>query len=354
MTDVNENIDSPFWRIRYRPVSFQEIKPYIPTIAGQINGFLNSKNIPHLLLVGPTGSGKTILAEIIARELLTNEFSMNYKLLFADDPIGTEERKTAKKSGHISTKRIGSSAGITKRYRVFIQSRVRPFVSTKKFGVAPFKILSVKNFHNLSVEQQGFRRLMEQYTTNCRMILITDRISGIIDPILSRCQVVFVPFMPKPRFTKFLKTICEREHVPINLDIIESIREKSHNNVGKALDLIQLTQLRYETVTLETVAKMFHAIDTKTITMLYQLTFQGSMAGLRKKLREIFTSQALSKDRILLELSKVITRQPLERSLKAFYLDLIAQTDFDSLHANDDEIQLEHLLAQMVAIGKKA
>ena len=29
---------------------------------------------------------------------------------------------------------------------------------TKKFGAAPFKILAVKNFHALTVEQQGFRR----------------------------------------------------------------------------------------------------------------------------------------------------------------------------------------------------
>ena len=352
MSEQPESIDSPIWRIRYRPKSFAEIKPYIPSIGNQIHGFIKSKNIPHLLLVGPEGSGKTILAEIIARELLIHEYTTNYKILFADDPIGTTERKASKKSGHISTKRIGSSAGITKRYRVFIQSRVRPFVSTKKFGTAPFKILAVKNFHALSVEQQGFRRLMEQYTTNCRMILITDRVSGIIDPILSRCHIIFVPFMPKPRFVKFLKTICDRENIPINFDVIESIREKAQSNVGKALDLIQLTQLQYKTVTLETVAKMVHAMDAKIVTELFQLTLHGTMAGLRKKLRDIFTRHAMSKDRILHELSKIITHQPLERSLKAFYLNLIAQVDFDSLHANDDEIQLENLLIQMSMVGK--
>ena len=352
MSELQETIASPIWRIKYRPTSFEEIKPYIPSIANQVRGFIQSNNIPHLLLVGPEGSGKTVLAEIIARELLAHEFAMNYKLLFADDPIGTAERKAAKKSGHISTKRIGSSAGITKRYRVFIQSRVRPFVSTKKFGVAPFKILAVKNFHALTVEQQGFRRLMEQYTTNCRMILITDRVSGIIDPILSRCQIIFVPFMPKPKFTKFLKTICVREKIPITLDVIESIREKAQSNVGKALDLIQLTQLQYGAVSLETVAKMIHAMDAKIVTELFNLTLHGTMAGLRKKLREIFTRYAMSKDRILHELSKIITHQPLERSLKAFYLVLIAQVDFDSLHANDDEIQLENLLIQMSMVGK--
>ncbi|MCK5345718.1 MAG: AAA family ATPase, partial [Candidatus Heimdallarchaeota archaeon] len=86
MSEQPEPNDPPFWRIRYRPTSFEEIKLYIPSVANQIQGFIRSKNIPHLLLVGPKGSGKTVLAEMIARELLTHEFSTNYKILFADDP----------------------------------------------------------------------------------------------------------------------------------------------------------------------------------------------------------------------------------------------------------------------------
>ena len=82
MSEPLETTASPIWRIRYRPTSFAEIKPYIPTIANQVHGFIQSKNIPHLLLVGPNGSGKTVLAEIISRELLAHEFTTNYKILF--------------------------------------------------------------------------------------------------------------------------------------------------------------------------------------------------------------------------------------------------------------------------------
>jgi replication factor C small subunit len=346
------NDPNAFWRIKYRPKKINEIKMQYRKIFGQLEAYLQSGNIPHLMLVGPEGSGKSVLAEIFSRELLGNEFDLNYKMLFADDPIGKDERKENLRQGRISKSRVGSGAGAVRRYRPFIQMRVRPFVSSKKFGAAPFKILVIKSFDRLDVEQQAFRRIIEKYSKNCRMILITDRVSNIIDPILSRCQLLLVPFVPKHLYTKFLKSVCEKEQVAVNLDILNYVRYLTNNNLGKSLDLLQLTFSRFKTISIDNLSKTSHEINYKVIRELFTQTISGNFKAIRKTLREIFRSNNLSKNEILLELSRTLLNLPLERDIRAFYLDLIAQTDFESIDSNDDEIQLEKLLSQMAYIGK--
>ncbi len=343
---------NPIWRVKYRPKTLEDIKSLYPKIYAQFKGYINSNNIPHLMLVGPPGSGKTVLAEILARELLKSEFDLNYRLLFANDPISQDERKETRKQGYVSTQMVGSSAGIQRRYRPFIQMRVRPFVSMRKFGESPFKILSIENFHDLDVEQQAFRRIMEFYSKNCRMILITDKISGIIDPIVSRCQLIMVPYVAPHIFNKTVKKICDLEEIPIKLDIINYLYSLSEKSLGKALDLLQITFNQFNFITLEYLSKLSHEIQEKLIKQLFTQTLNGNLTGIRKTLRDIFRNQKKSKDEILLDLMRILSKLPLERAVRAKYLDLIAECDFSSIDSNNDEIQLMNLFAKMVNIAK--
>jgi len=344
---------SPLWRIKYRPLMLDSLKIFYPKIYPQLKGYSKARNMPHLILVGPEGSGKTLLAELLARELLQSEFSINYKLLFADDPIGKTERNESKKQGRISKRRIGSGAGSVRRFRPFIQMRVRPFLSNRKFGDAPFKILTIKNFHRLDVEQQAFRRLMEKYSSNCRIIIVTNKISGIIDPIISRCQLIMVPYLPSHLFNKLIKSICDKEKIEVKLDTLNYLNRIAHFNIGKALDLLQLTYLTYKSVNIENISNMRSKLSSSLVKDLFIQTSKGKFPLIRKTLREIFKQRSLSKSEILVELSRVVMQLPLERKLRVLYLDLIATTDFESIESNDDEIQLNKLLSQMMLVGKE-
>lgn len=350
--EEEQQLQNPIWRLKYRPRQLEDIQNLYPELYKQLKGYVESKNIPHLMIMGPPGSGKTVIAEILAREMLGGEYNTNSKILFADDPIGKEERNEAKRQGRKSTKMVGSGAGSQRNYRPFIQIRVRPFVNTQKFGGSPFKILIIKNFHTLDVEQQAFRRIMEKYSKNCRMILITDRISAIIDPIISRCQLMMVPYLPDFKFNKQIKDICDAEKIPIKLDTINYVRHMSENNVGKALDLLQITLFKYRFLTLDNLSNVFSMLKDRGILNLINLTMQGNFKQVKAKLRQIFREQNLSKNEILYEMSKTISSLPLERNVQALYLDLIAQLDFESLDSRSDEIQLEKLLSQMTLIGK--
>ncbi|MFW9824633.1 MAG: AAA family ATPase, partial [Candidatus Thorarchaeota archaeon] len=177
----------PIWRIKYYPKNLDqfcgrlEIKEALQNIIGQ-------RNFPHMLFIGSEGIGKTTLAALFAKEFLGQYYDANFKLVYANVPLSEEERKQARSEAYVSTSKIGSIAGRRITTPAFIQVKIKPFVELKALGDTPFKILVVKNFDELGSNQQGFRRLMEIYGLNCRMILITTKISSIIDPIASRCQ----------------------------------------------------------------------------------------------------------------------------------------------------------------------
>ncbi|MCK4780797.1 MAG: hypothetical protein KAT57_11435, partial [Candidatus Lokiarchaeota archaeon] len=169
----------PIWRIKYHPKNLDQIcgrKKVIETL----KHIIQQQNFPHMLFVGAKGIGKTLIAQLFSKEFLKRTYNANFKLVYANIPLSQEERKKARSEAYVSTSKIGSIAGRRITTPAFIQARVKPFVQLKVLGGAPFKILIVKNFEALGQNQQGFRRLMEIYGRNCRMILITTKISSII------------------------------------------------------------------------------------------------------------------------------------------------------------------------------
>jgi len=181
----------PIWRIKYYPKTLDDICGR-EKIKERLKEIINQKNFPHLLFIGSEGIGKTTIARLFSKEFLGSNFNANFKMTYADVPLTEDERKQARSEAYVSTSKIGSIAGKRITTPAFIAVNVKPFVEMKVLGDAPFKILIVKNFEVLGANQQGFRRLMEIYGSNCRMILLTTKISGIIDPIISRCQLFLI------------------------------------------------------------------------------------------------------------------------------------------------------------------
>ncbi|MFX1598981.1 MAG: hypothetical protein ACFFB6_00130 [Promethearchaeota archaeon] len=340
------NDEIPIWRIKYYPKNLDQVCGR-KELKGTLKHIIQQNNFPHLLFVGSKGTGKTMISHLFSKEFLDKAYDANFKLVYANVPLSDEERKQARADAYVSTSKIGSIAGRRIITPAFIQARIKPFVQLKVLGDAPFKILVVKNFEVLGSNQQGFRRLMEIYGTNCRMILITTKISSIINPIVSRCQILLIPRVKLEDFKDLILNIAKKESINISDDCIEILYRISDAKISRAIDLLQLSSISGNTITTENLYENSQRFHIDLIRNLLMVAFKGDFPKTRELARKIlfnykFSAQELYK-LILIEIYKL----PLSKFTRINLINLIADSDFRSLDGRDIDIQVSALLSKI-------
>jgi len=336
----------PIWRIKYYPKTLDAICGR-KKIKERLKEIINQKNFPHLLFIGSEGIGKTTIARLFSKEFLGSDFNANFKLTYADVPLTEDQRKKARSEAYVSTSKIGSIAGKRITTPAFIAVNVKPFVQLKVLGDTPFKILIVKNFEVLGANQQGFRRLMEIYGSNCRMILLTTKISGIIDPIVSRCQLFLISQVDYKSFKELITKIAHNESLNIEDNVIEVLYKISDGKLSRAIDLLQLCSVSDTTISLKSIYDNSQRFQNDLIRSLLLLTLRGDFPKSREKSREILSKYKYSSQELFNLLLNELSKLPLSKFARIQLINLIADADFRAVDGRDDDIQISALLSKL-------
>ena len=166
------------WVERYRP---KTLDTYIGNeqLKSKVKVYLESGDLPHLLLFGKAGTGKTTLAK-----LLVNNIDCDYLYINASDENNVET----------------------------VRSKVKNFAST--MGFKDYKVIILDECDYITPNAQAaLRNLMETFSKHCRFILTCNFVERIIDPIQSRCQSFQVIPPNKNDVAKHLHNILTDEDV---------------------------------------------------------------------------------------------------------------------------------------------
>jgi len=338
--------EPPIWRIKYLPHTLEEVCGR-EVIKERLNRFIRSKNFPHLLFSGPEGIGKTTIAKLFSESFLGDFFDANFRIVYANVPLTSEELKEARSEAYISTSRIGSLAGKRITTPAFLQIKIKPFIQLKVLGDSQFKILVIKNFEALGSNQQGFRRLMESYGTNCRMILITTKISNIIDPIISRCQIFIISPADFKSFKKLISNISDNESLKINEEAIKLLYKITGGKIAKAIDLLQLGSIKSKIVDIERIYDNLISSQKDLVRSLLLLCFRGDFSKARDLFRKIQTSYRYSAHEIFSLLIIELLKLPISTYSKCKLIDLVSRADFRAVDGLDLDIQVSNLIAKI-------
>ena len=338
--------ESPIWRIKHFPKSLEEVCGR-QDIIQNLKDIIKNRNFPHLLFVGSEGIGKTTIARLFSKEFLGKYADANYKLVYANEPLTEEERALARSEAYVSTSKIGSIAGKRITTPAFIQVKVKPFVQLKVLGDFPFKILIVKNFEVLGANQQGFRRLMEKYGSNCRMILITTKISGVIEPIISRCQLFLISQVDFASFKELVINISKKESVQVEDGVIEIIYKLCEGQISNAIDLLQLCSISGKSIDVEILYENFQKFQNNIVRSLLLLALRGDFPKARELSRNIISNYKYNAHDLFNLLLNEIMKLPLSKFTKSNLINLIADADFRALDGIDQDIQINALLSKI-------
>jgi replication factor C small subunit len=174
----------------------------------QVETWIKDRSIPHLLLSGNAGIGKTTLAKILISELDIEDYDVL----------------------EINASRTNSVEDV--------RDKITNFVQMIPFG--PFKVVLLDEADYLSPNAQAaLRGVMEEYHATSRFILTCNYPNRIIPAIHSRCQGFHVERTDFTEFTARVATILVEESVDFELETLDLYVKVTYPDLRKCINLVQ-------------------------------------------------------------------------------------------------------------------
>jgi len=197
------------WFEAYRPKTLDAYVFQNEQQEHQIRKIVESGEIPHLLLTGNAGSGKTTLAEILINELGVDDADV--LRINASDKTGVD----------------------------YIRDTILNFAGT--YPVGKFKVVKLEEFDYMSLAAQGMlRAVLEENADTCRFICTCNYENKIIPAIKSRMQQMRFKAPSRDDVLMRMFEILTSEGVDFDPEIVDKYVDQAYPDIRKMINNMQL------------------------------------------------------------------------------------------------------------------
>ena len=196
--------ENTLWVEKYRP---DTLDGYVGNehIIEKVKIYIENEDVPHLLLYGQAGTGKTTLAKII-----TNQIDCDVMYVNASDENSVDA----------------------------VRDKIRGFASS--VGFRKWKVIILDESDYLTPNAQAaLRNLMETFSKTTRFILTCNYVEKIIDPIQSRCQTFSITPPSKSEVAIRLKDILDTETVTYERSDLAVLVNSGYPDIRRVLNAAQ-------------------------------------------------------------------------------------------------------------------
>jgi len=197
------------WTEAYRPKTLKDYVFRDDAQRLQVESWVKSEAIPHLLFSGAPGVGKTTLAKILINELGIDEYDVLEINASRENSVDT------------------------------IRDKITGFVQTMPFGA--FKVVLLDEADYISPNgQAALRGVMETYHASARFILTCNYPNRVIPALHSRCQGFHIERVDVTEFTARMATVLVTEGVEFDLDTLDTYVKATYPDLRKCLNMCQM------------------------------------------------------------------------------------------------------------------
>jgi replication factor C small subunit len=305
------------WVEKYRPkeiskIALSEDKKLL------LENLIRKKNMPHLLFVGPPGTGKTTTALAIARALYGDNVHSNLLELNASDERGIDT----------------------------IRERVKEFAMMIPTTDIGFKIIFLDEADALTEEaQQALRRMMENYSKYTRFILSCNDLSAIISPIQSRVAIIRFSALDNQSIKNILYEISEKENLKIDEEALDLITEISEGDLRKAINILQSSSYLSKKITVKEIENITSGVSYKKGLEVLNLVKKDYNKA-RDKVFD-FLNAGFTADDIIKSIYKAVVSENYSLEERIKYLKLLAEYEYRISLGSNPKMQLDALLSEL-------
>lgn len=205
--------DDFIWYERHRPNSLAQMS--LPEkYRKNFEKYLETGEIPHLLLYGPQGSGKTTMAFVLMNNIQCIRLVMNA----SSGDRGVEVMKT----------------------------KVKQFASSKTLDGRPKFILFDEADGLTRDAQEALRGTIEAYAASCRFIFTCNEVDRIIAPLQSRCTKFEFSAFPFDDVVSQSEKILVEEGVKYSTEDVIKVVTQHYPDIRSVINNLQLCSVSGE------------------------------------------------------------------------------------------------------------
>ncbi|ODQ82703.1 hypothetical protein BABINDRAFT_159228 [Babjeviella inositovora NRRL Y-12698] len=308
------------WVEKYRPKVLKDVVGNAETVE-RLQLIAQDGNMPHLIISGLPGIGKTTSIHCLAHELLGESYGDAVLELNASDDRGIE----------------------------VVRNKIKQFAQ-KKVQLAPgkHKIVILDEADSMTAgAQQALRRTMEIYSNTTRFAFACNQSNKIIEPLQSRCAILRYTRLLDEQVLDRLLLVIKAEGVEYANDGLEALIFTAEGDMRQAINNLQSTVAGFTFVSGENV---FRVVDSPHPLVVRKMVLSASAGQIDDAIDYLNTLWAKGYSAVdIASTSFKVTKNMVEIK-EGRRLELIREIGFTHMHVLEgvsSYLQLSGMLARI-------
>lgn len=200
------------WVEKYRPSNLEGYVFKDDAQRSQVQHWVKTRHLPHLLFSGRPGVGKTTLAKILINELDIEDCDVLEINASRENSVDT------------------------------IRDKIVNFCQTMPWGDLKIVLLDEADYITVN-GQAALRGVMETYADTVRFILTCNYPNKVIPALHSRCQGFHIDTVDQAEFTTRVAKVLIEESVEFELDDLDTYVRSTYPDLRKCLNNLQMNSV---------------------------------------------------------------------------------------------------------------
>lgn len=340
----NQDHSAELYTVKHAPKRLLDFKGN-QGVVQTLSSYIESNNIPNLIITGPHGTGKSLLVRLLIDEYMSVSGGGDRSEYLGQGLLEIYGSLSRGKDV------VSEKQSVKNKQKNFNCANITDFMKrATKLPRGILKIVVIYEFHQMSTEaQMALRRIMELNAHKVRFIFVTQDYSQIIHALQSRCTILKLRGLDQDEMQEILEGICKAEGIDPTTELMELIYLNADGDIRVAINLLQvLGKCNVGEMGKGVYYQILGMPEIDTIKKILKACSDGRGREAHITVKELMDSGYDISD-LLDILTRVLIQMP-EFSRRDRFIRVLCQSTF-TIQECYTETQLHNLVNRLVNVG---